>query len=148
MFIVIVFIPGIRDMLLCCLFYCLSARDQSRDVTPRLVEGGYFFIFVCSSPFCFLLIEFHYSFSFSYLVLTWYVYYYCIWLGFNTLVSCSFARFLLFSLKGLVTGCDSLLGSLFSSVLTFVYASSFPLLLLPEFHYTFFISYKILLLWI
>ena len=31
-----------------------------------------------SSPFCFLLIEINYTFSISYIVLTCYVYYYCI----------------------------------------------------------------------
>ena len=51
-------------------------RDQSRDVTPRLGEGGLFFIFNCSCPFCFLLTEIYYYFSISYIVLTCYVYYY------------------------------------------------------------------------
>ena len=54
-------------------------RDQPWDVTPHLGEGGWFFIFDYSSPFCFLLIEIYYTFSISYLVLTCYVYYYCIW---------------------------------------------------------------------
>ena len=75
------------------------------------------FIFNGSSIFWFLLIEFHYVFSISYIVLKWYVYYYCILLGFTTLFilfyffSCFFAGFLLFSPKGSVTGCDSSLGS-------------------------------------
>ena len=30
------------------------------------------------SPFCYLLIEFHYTFSISYKILPYYVYYYCI----------------------------------------------------------------------
>ena len=53
-------------------------RDQLRDVTPRLGEGGLYLICDYSSPFCFLLIEIHYTFSISYIVLTSYVYYYCI----------------------------------------------------------------------
>ena len=44
-------------------------------------EVGDFFL----SPFHFLLIKFNYTFSISYLVLTCYVYYYCISLGFNEL---------------------------------------------------------------
>ena len=86
-------------------------RDQSLDVTPGLREGGWFLIFDCTSPFCFLLIEFHCFFFISYIVLTCYVYYYCIWLGFNMLLSCFLAGFQLFSPKGSVTGCDSSLTS-------------------------------------
>ena len=59
----------------------------------------------------FLLIEFHYAFSISYIVLTCSVYHYCILLGFNTFFSCFFSGFLLFSPKWSVTGCDSSLGS-------------------------------------
>ena len=40
---------------------------------------GYSF-FDCSSPFCFLLIEFHCTFSISYKILQSYVYYYCIYI--------------------------------------------------------------------
>ena len=109
----------------CLPFRLLSfPRDKSRDVTPRLWEGGWFFIFEYSSPFCFLLIEIHYTFSNSYIVLTCYIYYYCIWWGFKTLFSCFFAGFLLFSPKGLVTGCDSSLAwefLLFKSVLHFAF---------------------------
>ena len=48
------------------LFYTISLpRNQSRDVTPRLGEGGWFFIFDCSSPF-FLFIEFNYVFYLLY----------------------------------------------------------------------------------
>ena len=79
------------------LYLLLSfTRDQSRDVTPRLGDCGWFFIFDYSSPF-FLVIEIRYTLSISYIVLTCYVYYYCIWFGFNTLFSCFFARVLLFS---------------------------------------------------
>ena len=46
MFIIIVFRLG-SDKFVSCIFYCLSPRDQSRDVTPRLGEGGRFFIFDC-----------------------------------------------------------------------------------------------------
>ena len=53
--------------------------DQARDVTPRLEVGGWFLIFDYSSPFSILLIEINYTFSISYIVLTSYVYYYCIW---------------------------------------------------------------------
>ena len=67
--------------------------------------------FYCSSPFCFLLIKFHCTFSISSIVLTCYVYYYCIRLSFNTLFSCFFAGLRLFFPKGSVTGCDSSLGS-------------------------------------
>ena len=83
-------------------------RDQTRDATPRLGEGGRFFIFIWS-PFYFLLIEFHCAFSISYIVPTCYVYYYCIWLYFNTLF-CVFAGFLLFSPKGFVTDVTPRLG--------------------------------------
>ena len=86
--------------------------DQSRDVTPRLGECGWFLIFDCLSPFYFLLIEFHYAFSISYIVQTCYVYdSYCIWFNFNTHFSCFLAGLLLFSPKVSVTGCDSSLGS-------------------------------------
>ena len=37
-----------------------------------------FLFFDCSSPFCFLLIEFHCTFSVSYKILANFVYYYCI----------------------------------------------------------------------
>ena len=42
-------------------------------------------------------------------------------LGFKTLFSCVFTEFLLFSHKGSVEGCDSSLGSLFSSELNFTF---------------------------
>ena len=37
-----------------------------------------FLFFDCSSPFCFLSIEFYCTFSISYKILPYYVYYYCI----------------------------------------------------------------------
>ena len=77
LFIIIVFRLG-SHKLVSCFFYSLSPRVQSRDVTPRLGGGGWFFLFDHLSPFCFLLFEFHYAFSISYKVLTGYVYYYCI----------------------------------------------------------------------
>ena len=112
MFIIIVFRLGSDK--LCVLFILLSfPRDQSRDVSPRLGESGWFFIFGCSSVLFIMLINFHYNFfsPISSIVLTCYVYYYRIWLGFNMLFSCFFTGFLLFSPKILVTGCDYLLGS-------------------------------------
>ena len=82
--------------------------------------GGGWMIFhfrLFQVPFVFLLIEFHYFFFISYIVLTRFVYYYCIWLDFNTLFSYFFPGFLLFSAKGSVTGCDFRLGSFcYSSV--------------------------------
>ena len=72
--IIIVFRLG-SNKLVSCFFYCLS---QGSDVTPPLRECGLFFIFNCSSPFCFLLIEIHNVFSIFYIVLTFCVYYYCI----------------------------------------------------------------------
>ena len=46
------------------LFIQLSfTRDQTRDVTPRLEESGWFLIFDCWTYFVFLLIEFHDVFS-------------------------------------------------------------------------------------
>ena len=39
LFIIIVFILG-SHKLVSCFFYCVSPRDQSRDATPRLWEGG------------------------------------------------------------------------------------------------------------
>ena len=110
MFITIVFRLG-ADKRVSCFFYSLSPRDQSRDVTPRLGGGWITMIFDYSNTFCFLLIEIHYGFSISYIVITYYVYYYCIWYGFNTLFFSFFAGFLLFSPKGSVTGCDSSLES-------------------------------------
>ena len=50
--------------------------------------GGVFSFFDYSSPFCFLLIEFHHAFSISYKILLYYVYYYCIlieWYAVGTL---------------------------------------------------------------
>ena len=47
-------------------------------MTPRLWEVGWSFIFDYSSLFCFLLIEIYITSSISYMVLTCYVYYYCI----------------------------------------------------------------------
>ena len=77
--------------------------------------------------FIFLWIESRYTFSISYIILTWYVYYYyCIWLCFNTLSSCFLAGFLLF--KWLVMECDSALGSFCYSSVYFISRSciSFP----------------------
>ena len=109
MFVIIVFRLG-SDKLVFWLFYCLSQGIMSRYVTRRLRDGGLFFIFDYSSPFCFLLIQFHYALSISYIVLTCYVYYYyrryCSWLGFDKLFSCFFEGFLLFSPKGSVTWYD------------------------------------------
>ena len=133
MFSIIVFWLG-SDKHVRLLFVLLSSqRDQSRDVTPRLGEDGWFFIFDCSRPFCFLLIEFHYVIFISYIVLTGYVYYYCILLMFNKPFSCFFAGFLLFSPKGSCSHGMWLLAwefLLFSSALPLAYASSFRLLLL------------------
>ena len=69
-----------------CLLFCSRSflRDQSQDVTPRLVEGGWFLIFEYSSPFFFVNWNSLY-FSNSYIVLTRYVYYYCIWYDFKML---------------------------------------------------------------
>ena len=65
MYIFIVFRLG-SYKLVSCVFYFLSPRNHSRDVTPRLGEGGWFLIFDRLSPFRFLLIEFHCAFSISY----------------------------------------------------------------------------------
>ena len=76
--------------------------------------GWMIFHFRVFKSFWFLLIEIHYTFSNSCIVLTCYVYcYYCIWLGFKTLFSCFFAWFLLFSPKGSVTVCDTSFGSFY-----------------------------------
>ena len=77
----------------------------------------WFLIFDCSSLF-FLLIEFHYAFSISYIELTCSVYYHCIWLGFNTLFSCFFPGFTVLS-QGISHGIWLLAWEflLFSSVL-------------------------------
>ena len=83
--------------------------------------GWTIFHFRLFKSFCFLLIEYnHIFFSISYIVLTCYVYYYCVLLGFNTLFSCFFAGFILFSPKGSVTGCDSSLGSFCHSPVYFL----------------------------
>ena len=106
-------------------------RGSVTGCDSSLGGGWMIFHFRLLSRFCFLLIEFHYAFSISYTVLTCYVYYCCIWLGFYPLFSCFFAVFLLFSSKGSVTGCDSSLGSfVILTVLPFSHASSFRLLLL------------------
>ena len=62
LFIIIVFRLG-RDKLSSVSSILSFPRDQSRDVTPRLGEGGCFFIFEYLSPLCFLSIEFHCTFS-------------------------------------------------------------------------------------
>ena len=59
-------------------------------------------------------------FSISCIVLTCYVSFYSICLGFNTLLSCFFAGFLLFSPNGSVTGCDSSLGRFCYSPVYFI----------------------------
>ena len=54
-------------------------RDQSRDVTPRLGGGRMNFHFpLFKSILCFLSIEIYYTFCISCIVLTGYVYFYCI----------------------------------------------------------------------
>ena len=55
--------------------FCMTFTDIIRGVWMI------FHFFDCSSPICFLLIEFHCAFSISYKMLTNCVYYYCIWLG-------------------------------------------------------------------
>ena len=63
-YIIIIVVFGLGSDKLGVLFILLSfPMDQSRDEIPRLREGELFFIFDCSSPFFFLLIEFHYVFS-------------------------------------------------------------------------------------
>ena len=118
MFIIIVFRLG-SDV--SCFFYCFSQRILSPDVTPRLGKGGWFFIAIIQVHFVFCWLNFIMFFSISCTVLTCYVYYCCIWLGFNTLFSCFFAGFQLFSPKESVTGCDSSLWSFcYSKVTSFL----------------------------
>ena len=72
------------------------------------------FIFDCSSPFCFLLIEFHYVFFhllYSDNMLGLLLLYLTRFCYVNTLFPCFFTRVLIFSPMGSVTGCDSSLGS-------------------------------------
>ena len=59
-------------------------------------------------------------FSISFILLPCYVYYSCIWLGFNLLFSCFFTGFLLFSPKGSVMGCVSSLRSFCYSPVCFL----------------------------
>ena len=76
-------------------------------------EGGWFFIFFdCSSPFCILLIEFHYTF-FPFLIKYYPIMFIIILFRFSSdkPFTCFFAGFLLFFPKGSVTGCDWSLGS-------------------------------------
>ena len=88
----------------------ITGCDHRVGYDSSLVGVWIIFFLDCSSPFCFLLIEFHSGFfPISYIVLIYY--YYCILLGFNTLFSHFFTEFLLFSPNGSVTGCDSSLGS-------------------------------------
>ena len=114
-------------ILVCCLFYSLP-RDQSRDVTPRLEEGGWFFIFDCWSPFCFLLIVF-----FPSLIYCWHVMFIIAFHLVLTRSSLLFLRRISTVLsQGISHGMWLLAWEflLFTSVLSFEYASSFRLLLL------------------
>ena len=97
------YFAGLIIQLFCLFLYWLL--QQYTYTISR--EGGWFFIFRLFKSILFLLIEFHHIFSFSYIVLTCYAYYYCIWLGFNVLFSCFFARFPLLTPKESMTGCDS-----------------------------------------
>ena len=72
---IIVFRLG-SDKLVSCFFYCLSQSDQSRDVTPRLWQGGWLFNFDVQVHFVFFvywisLCPFHllYSTNMLYLLL-------------------------------------------------------------------------------
>ena len=76
MFIIIVFKLD-SDKLFSC-FFTGFLMSLPRGVTPRLGRVDDFSLFDYASPFCCLLIEFNYHFFVSYLVLTCYVYYYCI----------------------------------------------------------------------
>ena len=78
-------------------------------MTPRLGERGWLFIFNYSNLFYIFLIKLNYAFSIYYIVLTCYVFNYCIWLNFDMCFSCFLAGFLLFFPRGSVTECDSLL---------------------------------------
>ena len=49
-----------------------------------------FSVFYCLSPYCFLSIEFHYTFSISYKIMTNYVYYCCIFIRLLLAVGTSF----------------------------------------------------------
>ena len=65
---------------------CLDAQLGPDEVTPYrrehyLLLGAQNFIFRFLSPFCFLLIESHYTFSVYYKILTNYVDNYCILIG-------------------------------------------------------------------
>ena len=77
LFIIIVIRLG-SHKLVSCFFYCLS--QMIRLLAWGRVNNGELggIIFDYSIPFCFLLTEFNYAFSISYIVLTCYVYYYCI----------------------------------------------------------------------
>ena len=77
LYIIIVF-RLFTDKLVSCFFYCLSPRDQSWDVTWGRVYDFSFLIFLIFHVILFLLIEVHCTFSFSYIVQTCYIYYYCI----------------------------------------------------------------------
>ena len=63
---------GIRDLIISCLLQFFHINSFLRG------RVDYFSFFDCSSPFCFLIIEFHCTFSISYKILTNYVYYCCI----------------------------------------------------------------------
>ena len=58
------------------------------SVSPGRVDDYIFF--ECLSPLCFLLIEFHCTFSISYKILPYYVYYYCISIWYGWAVGASF----------------------------------------------------------
>ena len=96
-------------------------------------KGGWIIFHFSIVLFYFLLSEFNFTFSIS-KVLTFHVYYYCIWLGYFKLFSCLFAGCFQFSPKGSVKGVTSRLEwefLLYFNVTSFrFHASSFPLLLL------------------
>ena len=107
MFIIIIIIFKLgSDKLVWCLFYCLSQGISHGMWLLAWVRVDDFNFRLFKSILVFVNWISLYFFS-SFIVLTCYVYYYCILLGFNTLFSCYFAGFLLFSPKGSVAGCDS-----------------------------------------
>ena len=127
MFIIIVFRLG-SDKLICYLFYCLS---QGKSHGMCLLAWGLGWVIFHFRLFNSILIVNWISLFFLifYIVLTSYVYYYCIWLCFNTLF---LHRIFTVLSKGIRHGTWLLAWEflLFFSVLHFAYASSFRLLLL------------------
>ena len=93
-----------------CLFPCTSVENNTCARVPHFIyvyQGKVddFSFFDCSSTFCFLLIEFHCTFSIFYKMPQYYVYYYCILIRWYFIGTSFFVPNLLFKLTSLLSLC-------------------------------------------